>query len=94
LLSLIKTPGWEAVLDLMEEECIKAETEHFQTKPEETNKILTGHWTARAMRLFFERIQKAVLYETNEAISPEEQEPLSPESVEYITGVLRHEVEY
>ena len=81
-------PGWEALLDLMEEECLKAETEHFQTRPEDTAKVLAGHWTARAMRLFFERVQKAVIYETNEAVKPEPEPEPEPDSVEAITGLL------
>src|SRR5215467_5339265 len=90
LLNLSRTPGWQVLLDLMEQECTKAETEHFQVKPEEEAKVIASHNTARAMRVFFERVQKAVYYELNE-LNVEANAPISSastESVEYITGLM------
>jgi len=71
----------------MEEECVKAETEHFRTDTADREKIVAGHWECTAMRKFFERLQKAVIYETNEALKMPEEPPPPLDSIESITGL-------
>lgn len=60
LLALTTMPGWNVLLDLMEMECIKTETDLINVPEEDETKVLALHKTSKAAWRFFVRIQKQV----------------------------------
>lgn len=66
LQSIILSPGYEVILDVLEQECARAETELLQVQPEQRDKVLAYHTRAQAFRLLFERFQTAVRNETHQ----------------------------
>ena len=68
LSQLAELPHYQVLLKLMEGICERAETEHFQEWKNREAFDRTGA-TAVAQRIFFERVQKEVLYQKEELAS-------------------------
>jgi hypothetical protein len=74
------SPGYQELLDLMEQECIKLETECFNQHPADRDGInATWHFAAAAWR-FFVCLQKRVQSEVDEFML--EQAPKKPRNEE------------
>jgi hypothetical protein len=79
LLSITGMPGWNVLLDLMEMECIKQETELINAPEEDEKKILALHKMAKEAWRFFVRMQKQVQLEVEAGIATAElQKPRRP----------------
>lgn len=60
LANLAYAPGYQVLLDIMEEECQKCETELLNQNPSDHVSVLAKHNRAQAFRMFFERVQTTV----------------------------------
>lgn len=70
LTSIRTHPGYQVLLNVMEQICQVAETELLKLDPVRvtTQQIAAQQSTARAQRIFFERVQKRIEYEINESL--------------------------
>lgn len=63
LAAIADKPGYEVLLDLMENACIKQETILLNVEAEKDAEVLAQHKISKAMWLFFVRLQKEVQQE-------------------------------
>jgi len=88
LTSVRTHPGYQVLLNIMEQICQVAETELLRLDPLRYSEaqIAAQQSTARAQRIFFERVQKRIEYEINENLGipqPQSQPDLDdPRTVE------------
>lgn len=76
LLATLRTnQAYEALLDLMEGECVRMETEHFRRGPScPDSELRASHAECRAARIFLERIQKEIDFFYGEVMGQREME--------------------
>ena len=91
LLSYSSSPGYQVMLNIMEQLCEAQETKHLQARG--ADEILDSHAETRAFRVFFERFQKRVNWEIGEAVgapdNPTSFDLDDPETVERLLNPLR-----
>lgn len=82
LQSIVSSPGYKVILELLEEECSKAEAELLAANPALSNVVLAHHAEARAFRLLVNRFRQTIDREVTGALSPApEPEELSPRQI-------------
>ncbi|HEX3682212.1 MAG TPA: hypothetical protein VHU83_06685 [Bryobacteraceae bacterium] len=78
--ALSMSPGYKTLLDLMEGECQKLETELLRADPAQPELVRALHARAQSARIFFERVQKQVNMIVAE-LQPSVDPVLSPEEL-------------
>lgn len=95
LVTLMTQPGFQVILNIMEQMCEVAETEHFKLNPLHSTptQIAASQSIARSQRVFFERVQARINWERNEALDtpqPTGDPDLdNPETIERLLDAVR-----
>jgi uncharacterized protein (DUF2236 family) len=76
LYALVQMPGWKTLLDIMERACIQQETNLVNVGAAAEKKVLAEHKVAKAMWLFFLRIQRHVHHEICELFPELKESPM------------------
>lgn len=88
LVSLVNSPEWALVLDLMEAECVRAETKLLNAPEDDDKKVLAFHKTAKAAWAGFVGFQKTVNKEVEAGLAmsalDKPRRPLPQETAEQI----------
>ena len=87
LAQLHQDSRYQALLDVMERACIELETAHLNSPLSNPEEILGGHAVARAAWLFFQYIQKQVIFAFHSRSAADEEPVTEPTLEEVIQGV-------
>lgn len=88
LAQLCMDARYQVLLDVMERGCIELETAHFNTSLGNPEEILGGHAVAKAAWLFFQYIQKQVIFAHRSRAAEDDDEPHVPPTLEeFLQGV-------
>lgn len=78
LLSVIQSPGYTVMLDIMERACLQQQTRMVNAPTDNDPMVLAEHKITKAMWGFFIAVQKNVEWEINELYSSLEGQPVGP----------------